>query len=293
MHQSTSVGFIGLGAMGSGMARNLVLAGYDVLAYDIASEPLQRLVSQGGRKADSILQIGAECQQVMLMVVNGAQVADVIGGDQGLLQSMSGGTIMVCSTISLSDIRHVADTAATRGVTVIDCPVSGGVEGAAEGTLTLLCGGETATVEAQRPLLEVVGANVVHLGPLGAGLIGKTANNLIIGVGRIAVAEAMSMAKKAGVSLEALYRTLTTCTADSRMLRSLEGPILRGDYPAMTFHAIKDLTAAIDSGRVVQQAMPLTNLSREIYQLADTKLGGLRGSTEVLRFFLDDSETSC
>jgi 3-hydroxyisobutyrate dehydrogenase len=156
-----------------------------------------------------------------------------------------------------------------------------------------LCGGETATVEAQRPLLEVVGSNVIHLGPLGAGLIGKVANNLIIGVDRIAVAEAMSMAKKAGVSLEALYRTLITCTADSRMLRSLEGPILRGDYPAMTFHAIKDLTAAIDSGRAVQQAMPLTNLSREIYQLADTKLGGLQGSKEILRYFLEDSEASC
>jgi 3-hydroxyisobutyrate dehydrogenase-like beta-hydroxyacid dehydrogenase len=292
MNQSSPVGFIGLGAMGFGMARNLVVAGYDVLAYDIAADPLQRLVSQGGRQAENLPQIGAECRQVMLMVVNGAQVEAIICGERGLLQTMSNGTIMVCSTIGLPEIRHVAAQAAARGVEVIDCPVSGGVEGASEGTLTILCGGETATVEAQRPLLEVVGSNVVHLGPLGAGLVGKVANNLIIGVGRIAVAEAMAMAQKAGVSLEALYRTLTTCTADSRMLRALEGPILRGDYPAMTFHAIKDLTAAIDSGRSVHQAMPLTNLSREIYQLADTKLGGLKGSTEILRYFLEDADSS-
>jgi 3-hydroxyisobutyrate dehydrogenase-like beta-hydroxyacid dehydrogenase len=166
------------------------------------------------------------------------------------------------------------------------------VEGAAEGRLTILCGGEPAVVEAQRPLLETLGSHVVHLGPLGSGMVGKLANNLILGIGRLAVAEAMAMAQKAGVPLDALYRTLTTCTADSRMLRSLEGAILHGEYPAVTFHAIKDLTAAVDSGRSVQQAMPLTNLSRELYQLADAKLGGLHGSNEVLRYFLDDPSTA-
>jgi 3-hydroxyisobutyrate dehydrogenase-like beta-hydroxyacid dehydrogenase len=274
--------------MGLGMARNLLAAGYDVLAYDVATAPLELFVAQGGRRASQVAQIGVECERVLLMVVNGAQVDNVVCGDQGLLQTMRRGTIMVCSTIALSELQRVATQALARGVHVIDCPVSGGVEGAAEGTLTILCGGDTAVVEAQQPLLKTLGSHVVHLGPLGAGLVGKLANNLIIGIGRLAVAEAMAMAQKAGVPLEALYRTLTTCTADSRMLRSLEGAILRGEYPDMTFHALKDLTAAVDSGRSVQQAMPLTNLSRELYQLADTKLGGLRGSTEVLRYFLDD-----
>jgi 3-hydroxyisobutyrate dehydrogenase len=278
--------------MGLGMARNLLAAGYDVLAYDVATVPLELFVAQGGRRASQLAQIGAECERVLIMVVNGAQVDSVVCGDQGLLQTMRRGTIMVCSTIALSELQRVATQALARGVHVIDCPVSGGVEGAAEGTLTILCGGHTAVVEAQQPLLATLASHVVHLGPLGAGLVGKLANNLIIGIGRLAVAEAMAMAQKAGVPLEALYRTLTTCTADSRMLRSLEGAILRGEYPDMTFHALKDLTAAVDSGRSVQQAMPLTNLSRELYQLADTKLGGLRGSTEVLRYFLDDASTA-
>jgi 3-hydroxyisobutyrate dehydrogenase-like beta-hydroxyacid dehydrogenase len=278
--------------MGLGMARNLLAAGYDVLAYDVATAPLELFVAQGGRRASQVAQIGAECERVLLMVVNGAQVDNVVCGDQGLLQTMTSGTIMVCSTIALSELQRVATQAQARGVHVIDCPVSGGVEGAAEGTLTILCGGDTAVVEAQQPLLETLGSHIVHLGPLGAGLVGKLANNLIIGIGRLAVAEAMAMAQKAGVPLEALYRTLTTCTADSRMLRALEGAILRGEYPDMTFHALKDLTAAVDSGRSVQQAMPLTNLSRELYQLADTKLGGLRGSTEVLRYFLDDTSAA-
>ena len=130
-------------------------------------------------------------------------------------------------------------------------------------------------------------ANVFHLGPLGAGLVGKLANNLIIGIGRLAVGEAFAMAKQAGVPLDRLYHTLRTCTADSWMLRSLEGAILRGEHPPATFLGLKDLTAAVESGRSVHQAMPVTSLARELYQLIDTKLGGLHGSNEVLRYYLE------
>jgi 3-hydroxyisobutyrate dehydrogenase-like beta-hydroxyacid dehydrogenase len=275
--------------MGFGMARNLVAAGYDVLAYDVAAEPLQRLADQGARQAKHPAQIGQECRQVMVMVVSGDQVEAVLSGEHGLLQTLaSGSTILVHSTIGLSEIRRIAAQAAARDIQMIDCPVSGGVEGAAEGRLTILCGGEAAVVEAHRPLLEVVAANVTHLGPLGAGLVGKLANNLILGVGRLAIGEAFAMAKQAGLSLEALYKTMITCTADSKQLRSLEGAILHGDYPAATFHGLKDMTAAVDSGRAVGQAMPVTNLSREFYQLIEAKLGGLHGSNEVLRYFLED-----
>ncbi len=288
MSTAGTVGFIGLGNMGFGMARNLVVKGYDVLAYDLAPEPLERLVQQGARRAENVAQIGHVCERVMVMVVNGAQVEAVVSGEDGLLQTMNGGVIMVHSTIALSELRRVASQAEARGIQVIDCPVSGGVVGAAEGTLTILSGGDAAVFEAQRHLLDAVAANVTHLGPLGAGLIGKLANNLILGVGRLAIAEAFGMAKKAGLSTEALYHTMITCTADSKQLRSLEGAILRGEYPPATFHGLKDLSAAVDSGRTVHQAMPVTSLAREFYQLIDDKLGGLSGSNEVMRYYLED-----
>jgi len=282
-----AVGFIGLGQMGFGMAANLLKAGHDVLAHDVAPEPLARFAASGGRAARNPAQIGAECRSVMVMVVSGAQVDAVVRGPDGLLDTMTGGTIMVCSTIALSELRPIAERARSRGVAVIDCPVSGGVAGAAAGTLTLLCGGDAAVIEAERPLLEAVSANVVHLGPLGAGLVGKVANNLIIGVGRLAVGEAFAMAKQAGVPLDRLYHALCTCTADSRMLRSLEGALLLEEYPPATFHGLKDLTAAVESGRSVHQAMPVTSLARELYQLIEAKLGGLRGSNEVVRYYLE------
>ena len=282
-----SVGFIGLGQMGFGMASNLLKAGHDVLAYDVAPEPLARFTARGGRAARHPAQIGAECPSAMVMVVSGTQVDAVLSGPDGLLDTMTGGTVMVCSTIALSELMAIDERARAREVTVIDCPVSGGVSGAAAGTLTLLCGGDAAAIEAQRSLLEAVSANIFHLGPLGAGLVGKVANNLIIGVGRLAIGEAFAMAKQAGVPLDRLYHTLRACTADSSMLRSLEGAILRGEYPPATFLGLKDLTAAVESRRSVHQAMPVTSLARELYQLIDAKLGGLHGSNEVLRYYLE------
>ena len=288
MSENGAVGFIGLGAMGYGMARNLVEKGHDVLAYDLQSQPLQRLVQQGGREAGSVAEIGRSCQQVMVMVVDGAQVESVVCGPGGLLETMTDGVILINSTIALSELRRIAAVVETSNVTLIDCPVSGGITGADEGTLTMLCGGDVDAFEAQRPLLDAVSANVTHLGPLGAGMVGKLANNLILGVGRLAIAEAFSMAQKAGLSTEDLYQTMITCTADSKQLRGLEGAIVRGEYPSRTFLGLKDLSAAVDSGAAVGQAMPITGLARELYQLIDDKSGGLNGSDEVLRYLLDN-----
>lgn len=282
-----AVGFIGLGQMGFGMACNLVKAGHDVLAYDVVPATLARFTAAGGRAARHPAQIGAECDRAIVMVVDGAQVAAVLNGRDGLLETMTAGTVMVCSTIALAELRAIAERAAARGVTVIDSPVSGGVTGAETGTLTLLCGGEPAAFEAQRPLLQAMGSQVVHMGPLGAGLVSKLANNLIIGVGRLAIGEAFAMARQAGVAPDHLYRTLRTCTADSWILRGLEAAIVRGEHPPATFLGLKDLTCAVESGRAVLQAMPVTSLARELYQLIDARIGPLRGSNEVLRFYLE------
>lgn len=281
-----TVGFIGLGQMGLGMALNLLAAGHDVLGHDTRDEPLQRLVAKGGRRATDPSHIGEQCGLVMVMVATGAQVFDVVCGPRGLAQTMQGGTILVCATIGLSEFLDVEQRARARGLTVLDCPVSGGERGANAGTLTMLCGGDEARLDELRPLLRSVANEIAHLGPVGSGLVGKQANNLIVGINRIAVAEAFAMAQKANVPLDKLYRALTTCSADSWNLRSMEPQLLRNDYPTMTLHAIKDLTAALDSGRTVHQSMPLTSLSRELYQLADEKLGGMPGSTHILKYFL-------
>ncbi len=282
------VGFIGLGNMGYGMARNLVEQGVSILAYDIASQPLDRLVQQGASRAEDPAAIGAVCDRVMVMVVNAAQIEAVLDGPQGLRSTMRSGTLLIHSTVALDDIRKIHDRAHKHGIETIDCPVSGGVERADNGSLTILCGGDERAFEDSRGLLDAVAGSVAHLGPLGAGLVGKLANNPVIGVGRLAIAEAFAMAKKAGLDTEQLFNTMTTCSADSWQLRQLEGAILRNEFPPATFHGVKDLTAALDSAKTVGQAMPVTSLVRELYQLIDGKMGGLNGSNEVVRYYLDD-----
>ena len=284
---SKTVGFIGLGQMGLGMALNLQAAGYGVVGLDTRDEPQQRLEAKGGRRASDPADIGATCDTVIVMVASGAQVFDVVCGQRGLMKTMQAGTIIVCSTIALSEFLDVEQRARVLGITVLDCPVSGGESGANAGTLTMLCGGDEARLDGLRPLLGACAKEIVHLGPAGSGLVGKQANNLIIGINRIAIAEAFAMAQKANVPIDKLFRALTTCSADSWNLRAMEAQLLRNEYPKMTLHAIKDLTAALDSGRTLRQSMPLTSLSREIYQMADERLGGMQGSTHILRFFLD------
>lgn len=287
--QKHPVGFVGLGEMGFGMARNLLNKGHDVLAFDTRDAPLQAFVELGGRRAASLAEIGSSCARVMVMVVNSEQVEAVLSPQSGLFQTMHQGTVLVHATIALSDLRRIAEFGAAHGITVIDCPVSGGGAGANNGTLTMLCGGDLGAFESNQDVLEAVSNNITHLGPIGAGMVGKLANNLILGIGRLAIGEAFAMAKKAGISAEDLYATITTCTADSRQLRALEGAILRGEYPSRTFHGLKDLTAAVDSGRTVKQAMPVAALTRELYQLIEDKSGGLDGgSDEVVRFLLEN-----
>ncbi|MEM7408238.1 MAG: NAD(P)-dependent oxidoreductase [Pseudomonadota bacterium] len=287
MDADETVGFIGLGAMGFGMALNLKNHGFDVVGLDIDTSAMARFRESGGRTAGTLAEIGSISNTVMIMVVNGAQVEAVLNPVDGLLSTMQSGVVMVHATIALSELRPVAEVALAHGVTVIDCPVSGGITGANAGSLTILAGGDEHAFASRRPLLEAVASNITHLGPLGAGMVGKLANNLILGVGRLAIGEAFAMARRAGISTEELYRTLLTCTADSRQLRGLEAVILRGEYPDATFLGLKDLSAAVDSGRTVGQAMPVTGLTRELYQLIDDKLGGLSGSDQVMRYFLE------
>ena len=128
--QKQPVGFVGLGEMGFGMARNLIEKGHDVLAFDTRDAPLQAFVDIGGRPAASLAEIGNACDRVMVMVVSGEQVESVLSPQDGLLQTLSQGTVLVHATIALSELRRIAEIGAAHGVTVIDCPVSGGAAGA-------------------------------------------------------------------------------------------------------------------------------------------------------------------
>ena len=203
-----TVAFIGLGHMGGPMAANLARAGYDVVGYDVVPEALERAVANGVRVAEGPTQAVEGASTVITMLPSGRHVLEAYGtadGD-GLLAAAPAGTLFVdCSTIDVEDARTASDRAVSAGHRGLDAPVSGGVVGAEGGTLTFMVGAPAGDFAAVRPLLDVMGAKVIHCGSTGAGQAAKICNNMILGITMIGVSEAFVLGEKLGLTHEALF----------------------------------------------------------------------------------------
>ena len=172
-----SVGIIGLGNMGMGMAKNLLKNGYALTAYDIRDEPLQEISRLGAKTTESPRKVGENADVVFVMVLNGPQVKTVVAGAQGLLETMGSGSTIICTaTIQRSIMIEVANMAEKKGVGVIDSPVSGGQPGADSGTLTIMAAARKEIFESRRKILAAVGQNIYHVGEeIGMGQTVKAA----------------------------------------------------------------------------------------------------------------------
>ena len=203
------VAFLGLGHMGLPMARNLVGAGHDVVGFDVVDGAREVARASGLRVVDSATDAVADAEVVITMFAAGHQVIDAYrggAGRPGLLAAAPGGILFVdCSTIAVDEARAAHALAEAAGLRSVDAPVSGGVVGAENATLTFMVGGARADVDAARPLLEVMGARVVHCGGPGLGQAAKVCNNMILAASQIVVAEAFVLGERLGLSHQALF----------------------------------------------------------------------------------------
>jgi 3-hydroxyisobutyrate dehydrogenase len=237
------VGFIGVGNMGSLMARNLIKAGHDLKAYDLSEEALNFAVQSGAQRASSVEDAAANVDFVVTMLPVGENVRAVIL-EEGLLRTASKGTLVIdCSTIDVETARAVHAAAAAAGFSMLDAPVSGGVVGADAATLTFMCGGDKATFLKARPLLEGMGKNIVHCGGPGFGQVTKICNNMVAGITALALSEAFVMGEKLGVDRHTLYDVLSTSTAGSVILTRM-CPMPGAVPGAASSHAFKPGFAA-------------------------------------------------
>ncbi len=215
---ATRVGFIGLGNIGKPMAVNVATAGFDLMVYDVRGEPLTELAALGATIAHSPREIGAHGEIIELVVVDDAQVEAVTLGEGGVLSGAKPGSIIaIHSTVHPKTVRKIAELAKARGVDVIDAQVSGGERGAQAKTLCYMVGGDKALFERCRPVFATSGANIFHLGELGAGAIAKLAHNLIVYVNMLAASEGMRLAEKAGLDLKALQEVVHVSAGQSRV----------------------------------------------------------------------------
>lgn len=286
--QQADVGLIGLGAMGRPMASQLLRAarerGVDLVVHSRRESSATALVADGALWAATPREVAARCDVVLTMLPDLPELAAILDGDDGLLAGLGRPTVLVVSSTSSPDgVRSLARDLADRaegGLAVVDAPVSGGVEGAAAGTLSIMVGGGDDDVARVLPWLEALGSPV-HLGPVGAGQVAKACNQLIVAATTVALGEASVIAERAGLDLGRLLDLLGGGYAGSRVLEVKKSRLVAHDHtPASPARfMIKDLAfaaaEAASTGTAVEQ---LPVLQRVYEELTERGLGDLDSS---------------
>lgn len=213
-----TLGIIGLGDMGAAIATSIVRNRYNVLAFDLRKEAVEKLVSQGARAAGSLTALADQCDVAMLIVLDDKQVNQVVGEllrHPGKLQC-----IIVSSTVLPATVMTLSEAARAQGLELVDAPVAGGAEKASRGIITVMIGGSDAAVQRCWPIFEAFGKNLFHIGPVGAGNAGKLVNNLLSLGGTMLQMEAMQLADVYGISEDSVTEFVAVSGGDSRALRT-------------------------------------------------------------------------
>ncbi|SEL33725.1 MULTISPECIES: 3-hydroxyisobutyrate dehydrogenase [Rhodococcus] len=276
------IGFIGLGHMGGPMAANLAKAGYQVNGFDLVPAALEQATRDGITVVASAADAAAGADIVITMLPSGKHVLGLYEG--GLLEAAAPGTLFIdCSTIDVADARQAHDLAVKAGHRGMDAPVSGGVAGATAGTLAFMVGADEADFESARPLLEVMGAKVVHCGASGVGQAAKICNNMILGVSMIAISEAFVLGEKLGLSNQALFDVASNASGQCWALTSycpVPGPVptspANNDYQPGFAAALMDKDLGLAANALRGNGVPgeLGLRAAEIYSRFHEETGG-------------------
>ncbi|MEO7020911.1 MAG: NAD(P)-dependent oxidoreductase [Ktedonobacteraceae bacterium] len=285
------VGFIGVGVMGRPMTLNLLKAGHHVTIFARHPEKseVQEVLQAGAKQAPSPRAVAMVSDVVITMLPNSPEVEEIVMGEQSILAGARKGLIIVdMSTIAPATSRKLGEVAATRGAHFLDAPVSGGSQGAVNGTLTIMVGGEQEIFEQVRPVLEAMGKpeNIFYVGPQGAGEVVKLVNNILVGTIAAAIAESFVLGVKNGVDVEAMTKIIGVSAgaswqlANQFPLRAFNGGFQPG---FMTDLLHKDLGLALDLAAENSTVVPMTALARQLYEMARAAGYGRQDYTSVLK----------
>src|SRR5215203_6126820 len=263
------VAFIGLGIMGSRQAANLVRAGHELHVFNRTRETAESWAQEHGAEvADSPRAAAEGADAVITMVVDGAQVEEMLLGEDGAAAGAPDGTLFIdCTTTAPADARGIGTTLTDAGHGFVDAPVTGSAPRAQDGTLTIMCGGAEADVERARPLFEAMGRLVVHAGPIGQGQAVKVLSNAVSATNCATLAQALVVGRREGVDLDALVEVMANGSAASTMLELKARPMLEHDFAPLfkLEHMLKDVRHALDEARAAGAVFPLAALAAELY----------------------------
>jgi len=275
----TQIAFIGLGNMGIGMASNLAKAGHEVRALDLSDEAMAKAVEAGCQKAENTKDAVAGADVVVTMLPAGKHVKAVYAGADGVFAHAKAGALFIdSSTIDVIEAREVIKAAVTKGFDMIDAPVSGGIGGAAAGTLTFMCGGDKSAFARAKPILDIMGKNIFHAGDSGNGQVAKVCNNMLLGIHMIGTCEAFNLAEKLGLDAQTFYDIASTASGQNWSMTSYcpaPGPVAsapsnRGYEPGFAAGMmLKDLRLAQSAASGAKAAIPLGAQAEAIYALME------------------------
>lgn len=289
------IGFIGLGHMGFPMVCNLLAAGNTVRVYDTNTATIAKTVERGAKAALSITELATTADVVITMLPTPDVVRSVISGPDGILRHLKQGALIIdCSTSDPQIAVELEALAGTQGKILIDAPVSGGVPGATAGTLTFMVGGSEIGYQSAQPILAAMGKNIVHCGAAGTGQAAKICNNLLLAVSTVAVSESMCLGVSLGLSPAVLANIINTSSGRcwvSEVYNPYPG-VVQGSPASHDFSGgfacdlmIKDLSLALDAAHGARQPLPMTAISKQLFQMISLRGEGSKDITAIVKMF--------
>lgn len=273
---SERVGYIGLGIMGMGMARNLLKAGFPLSVWNRTASKAEALAAEGATARATPAEVAANSDIIVICVSDTPDVEAVLLGENGVIHGAQAGSLVVdCSTISPQATQDMAEQLAAQGVAMLDAPVSGGSEGAAKGTLSIMVGGAEADFERALPVFKAMGKTITHVGGTGAGQTVKLVNQVLVVGNCLAMCEALLLAQAGGVDLKKTYDAISQGAAGSWMFTNRAPQIINRDWRPgfMVSLQQKDLRLVLEAADQLGVPLPGTSLIFNLYRTLENQLG--------------------
>ena len=281
-----NIGFIGLGIMGSPMAKHLIEAGYETAVYDKNIDTVKHMVGEGAKPCESPSDVASKSKTIIVMVPDSSDVKAVISDDNGILETIRTESVVIdMSTISPKVGIEMANLLESRGAKYVDAPVTGGVVGAHNASLSILVGGDAETYELVLPILKIMGGSVTHMGPNGTGHAAKLANQ-ILGIGcMVGLAEGLVFAEKMGLDLSTFMDAAAKGASTSWMLENVGPTLLDRDFSPgfMARHMRKDLRLDVEAAGDVHAAVPITSIISQLYEQMLSEGDGSVGHHAIIK----------
>lgn len=286
----SKIGFVGLGTMGGPMASNLLKAGHELFFYARREPVVKQFVDAGATKCGNCADVARSADVIVTIVTADREVEQVILGEDGIIRGGDPGKLVIdMSTIGPATVRQVAARLEAVGMSMLDAPVSGGPSGAKQGSLAIMVGGNERDVLRARPVLDILGDNVFHLGPVGAGQTGKLVNQMLSGGTMALIGEAMSLAKAAGLDLTQVFDVISGSSGNSTMFSSRAQFVMDDHYPPgfKTELMRKDVALALSLAHELHSPAPMASVALQQYTSAVRRGDGTLDFSAVARLWED------